>query len=151
MTMKPDFSKPFVLYADDDFDDLILVKEAFERFSRKVDMVTVYDGVEAVSFLKNLSPKDPSPCLIILDLNMPRMNGKEALKEIRTIDRFKNIPVVFFTTSSFQEDKDYAKKFKAGFVSKPLSSRQFEGIADHFIKFCNDDVMESLRSDVGIV
>lgn len=150
MTMLPDFSKPYMLYADDDFDDLILVKEAFERFSGKVDIVTVYDGVEAVSFLENLSENDPCPCLIILDLNMPRMNGKEALKEIRTLERFKNIPVVFFTTSSFQEDKEYAKKYKAGFVSKPLSSRQFEGIAANFIKYCNDDVLESIKSNVGI-
>ena len=150
MTIKPDFSKPYVLYADDDFDDLILVKEAFNRFSGKVDIATVYDGVEAVSFLKNLSQKDPCPCLIILDLNMPRMNGKEALKEIRMLERFKNIPVVFFTTSSYQEDKDYARKYKAGFVSKPLSSRQFEGIAASFIKYCSDDVIESIKPNVGI-
>ena len=148
--MIPDFSKPYVLYADDVFDDLTLVREAFERYSGKVDIVTVYDGVEAISFLESLGNNEPCPCLIILDLNMPRMNGKEALKEIRTIDRFKNIPVVFFTTSSFQEDKDYAKKYKAGFVSKPLSSRQFEGIAANFMKYCNDDILESIKADVGI-
>ncbi len=150
MTMTPDLSRPYMLYADDDFDDLVLVKEAFDRFSGKVDIVTVYDGVEAVSFLENLDQKDPEPCLIILDLNMPRMNGKEALKHIRTLERFKNIPVIFFTTSSFQEDKDYARKYKAGFVSKPLSSRQFEGIAANFIKFCDDDVLESIKPKVGI-
>ena len=86
-----------ILYADDDQDDLMLVKDAFNRYSTNIEVVTVENGSEALSYLNNLSEIDPVPCLIILDINMPLLNGKEALKEIRVMERFKHTPVVLFS------------------------------------------------------
>ena len=144
-----DYPKHVVLYADDDPDDLMLVTEAFNRYADNVEMVTATDGKEAVSYLENLSDLDPAPCLIILDINMPRLNGKEALKKIRQIQRFENIPVVLFTTSSFHADKEFAAQHKAAFITKPLDVRHLEIISDQFIDHCTDEIKRSLHRKIG--
>ena len=137
-----------VLYADDDIDDLQLVKEAFDQYASNVDVVTVRDGVEAVSYLEALSDLDPSPCLIILDINMPRMDGKQALKNIRKIERLEGIPVVMFTTSSMSIDRNFAEEYKAGFLTKPIDVRQMEVIADIFIEHCTDEIKKNIQRKI---
>ena len=77
--------KNIVLYADDDEDDLLLVKDSLSKYSN-VEVVTAQDGLEALSYLRNLSAADPLPCLIILDVNMPQLNGKQVLKDIKSMN-----------------------------------------------------------------
>ena len=134
-----------VLYADDDIDDLKFVEQAFTDSLLNIKLVLVGDGVQALDYLSRLSVLDPNPCLIILDVNMPRMNGKEALIGIRKIDRYENIPVVLFTTSSFELDRNFAIQNNAGFVTKPLDARQMQRITDQFIEHCDDEVRKSIR------
>jgi CheY-like chemotaxis protein len=134
-----------VLYADDDKDDIALVEEAFSTTTDNIELVTAHDGVAALSYLDNLSQFDPDPCLIILDVNMPRLNGKETLQKIRQMERFNKIPIVLFTTSSLPVDKIFAEKYNAGFVSKPLSTEQMRRITDQFIEHCTDEVKSTLR------
>jgi len=138
-------TKHFVLYADDDHDDLLLVKEAFSLYSKNVELVTVPDGFHAISYLKNLSEDEPAPCLIILDINMPRMDGKEALVKLRNIDRFKDVPAILFTTSSMPADREFAYKYNAGFLTKPINYKQMDKIADEFIEHCADQVKQNIR------
>lgn len=133
-------AKKIVLYADDDADDIQLVREAFNNYSQTVELVTVADGLEALAFLKNLSSDDPSPCLIILDINMPRMDGKEALMKVRQMKRFEDVPSILFTTSSQQRDKDFAEEYNAGFLTKPIDYNQIEIIAGKFIEHCSDGI-----------
>jgi CheY-like chemotaxis protein len=134
-----------VLYADDDIDDLQLVKEAFDQYASNVDIVTVNDGVEALSYLESLGELDPSPCLIILDINMPRMDGKETLRRIRKELGMKEVPVVLFTTSSMPVDRNFAHEYKAGFLTKPIDIRQMEAIADEFIEHCTDEIKKKIQ------
>jgi CheY-like chemotaxis protein len=134
-----------VLYADDDKDDIALVEEAFSTTADNIELVTAFDGVAALSYLNNLSQLDPDPCLIILDVNMPRLNGKETLEKIRQMERFNKTPVVLFTTSSLTIDKKFAEKYNAGFVSKPLSTEQMRRITDQFIDHCTEEVKNTLR------
>lgn len=141
--------KHIVLYADDDPDDLMLVQEAFTSYSDNVEIVTARDGFDALSFLQNLSPLDPTPCLIILDVNMPRLNGKETLKEIRGLNRFREIPVVLFTTSSMPLDNDFARKYQAGFITKPLDVRQMSRIADEFLDHCADEIKKNIKKRIN--
>ncbi len=136
--------KNIVLYADDDPDDLMLVIEAFRNYSDRVEIITVNDGVEALSWLKNLSDFDPRPCLVILDVNMPRLNGKETLVQIRSIERFTDLPVVLFTTSSLPPDHAFARRYKAGFITKPIDARQMERITDEFIEHCTDEIKKNI-------
>lgn len=137
--------KNIVFYADDDTDDLDLVQDAFARYSKNVEVLTARDGSQALHYLSSLSEADPTPCLIILDINMPAMNGKEVLKHIRTIERYESVPVVLFTTSSFPQDESFAKKYNAGFVTKPLDVKQMEVITELFIDHCTDEIKKSIR------
>ncbi|MCW3079401.1 response regulator [Segetibacter sp.] len=140
-------AKNIVLYADDDTDDIQLVREAFSEYSRNVELVTVEDGFEALSFLKNLSSDDPAPCLIILDINMPRMDGKEALVEIRQMKRFEEIPSILFTTSSQKRDKEFAAKYNAGFLTKPIDFSEMDVIARKFIEHCSDEIKKDIEKE----
>lgn len=141
--------KHLVVYADDDIDDLKFVEQAFSETMQNIELVTVKDGVKAIDYLSGLSTLDPVPCLIILDVNMPRLNGKETLQRIRKMDRFENIPVVLFTTSSLEQDRNFAIQYNAGFVTKPLDSRQMQRITDQFIEHCNDEVRKSIKRRVN--
>ena len=134
-----------VLYADDDIDDIRFVTDSFAESTQNIELVTAYNGLDLVRYLEKLNHLDPTPCLIILDVNMPKMNGKETLLKIRNMERFQNIPVVLFTTSSADFDKTFAKKYSAGFVTKPLDSTQMKNITDRFIEHCSDEVQKSIR------
>ncbi len=125
-----------ILYAEDDEDDQQLIKDSFVEYASDVEIVILNNGVEAVSYLNNLSVADPKPCLIILDINMPRMNGLEALKQIKSNKRFANIPAILFTTSSQQEDKKLAAQYDASIITKPVDSKQMKVITEKFIKCC---------------
>lgn len=134
-----------VLYADDDPDDLELVKDAFAQHSSNVEVVTATDGKKALAYLQSLKENEPNPCLIILDINMPMINGKEVLKNIRSHQRFKLVPIVLFTTSSLPHDLEFAKKYQAGFITKPLDVSQMEAIAELFIDHCTEEIRKNIR------
>jgi CheY-like chemotaxis protein len=117
--------KPLVvLMADDDEDDRLLVWEAFE--GRPVELRFVEDGEELMDYLycrgKYRTGDDPRPDLILLDLNMPRKDGRDALKEIRADTQLKTIPVVVLTTS--QEESEINRSYALGantFIVKPVT------------------------------
>ena len=142
--MSKNQQKHSIFYADDDEDDIMFLREAFRSYAANVELITAFDGLEALSYLSNLSSVDPSPCLIILDVNMPKMNGKELLKEIRNLHRFEAIPVVLFTTSTLPPDKAFAANYKAGFMTKPVDEKQLAAIADQFVEHCTDEIRKSL-------
>lgn len=137
--------KHIVLYADDDIDDLQLVEDALSRYTDNVEVVTFTDGMQALSYLNQLTPIDPTPCLIILDINMPRLNGKEVLQKLRTLERFEEVPVVLFTTSSQPVDQNFAYRYNAGFLTKPIDIRQMDRIADEFIEHCSDNIRKNIK------
>src|SRR5215203_5322792 len=134
-----------VFYADDDLDDLELVRDAFGQYSENVEVITATDGSKALTYLSNLNHKDTLPCLIVLDINMPVINGKEVLMRIKEMDHLQSVPVILFTTSSQPIDKNFAKRYNAGFITKPIDVKQMAFIADQFIEHCNDEVKNEIR------
>jgi len=141
-------AKLVVLYADDDVDDIQLIRDAFSPYSNKVELICVSDGLEAISFLKNIPHTAPSPCLIILDINMPRMDGKEALAKIRQMKRFENAPAILFTTSSQPIDKAFATKYNAGFFTKPMDYNQVDIVVSTFIEHCTDEINKNIETPI---
>jgi CheY-like chemotaxis protein len=141
--------KSLVLYADDDPDDIELIREAFDSFSQSVELVTFADGIELLHYLDRLDPLHPSPCLIILDVNMPRLNGKELLKKLRRNENFAEVPIVLFSTSTLPSEIEFARSFDAGFVTKPLHEQQIELIIDQLIDQCTDEVKKRIKKHRG--
>ena len=128
------FGKPITsLYADDDAEDRMLVKDAWEenRLANQLDFVE--DGEELLEYLRRAGKfshleNQPLPGLILLDLNMPRKDGREALAEIKADARLRQIPVVVLTTS--KADEDILRAYDLGvnsFILKPVT---FESLVD---------------------
>ncbi len=116
-----------IVVADDDADDRLLIREAFEecRIGNPIDFVE--DGEALMDYLRAL-PDDALPGMILLDLNMPRKDGRSALREIRADARLRCIPVIVLTTS--KSDEDIAKTYSLGvssFIAKPVS---FDGLIE---------------------
>ncbi len=141
--------KSLVLYADDDPDDIQLLSEAFEVYSNDLELMTFTDGIELLRFIETVDPFHVAPCLFILDINMPLLNGKETLRRLRRLDSFADVPVVLFSTSSLPADAAFAKNFNAGFVTKPLHTNQVHLIIDEIIEHCSDDVKRNIRRKNG--
>lgn len=137
--------KNIVFYADDDTDDLELVQDAFSRYTTNVEVVTAKDGVQALSYLKTIDHYTPAPCLIILDINMPMLGGRDVLKKIKEMPALASVPVVLFTTSSSNLDKEFAKKYDAGFITKPLDISQMQMITELFVEHCSDEIKNNIR------
>lgn len=138
-------AKHTVLYADDDIDDIQLLTEVFEDHTENIEFITFSNGLELLAYLKNLQPNQSLPCLVILDINMPLLNGTDTLVRIRDIEKFKDIPVIMFTTSSSQRDKDFAFKYNAGFFTKPINYVQLETVANILISQCNEPIRDQVR------
>jgi two-component system response regulator len=116
---------PTILIADDDADDRMMIKEALEENNFSHDMRFVQDGEELLDYLhqrgKYLTEKVFRPSLIILDLNMPKVDGREALSHIKSNDKLKRIPVIVLTTSRAEED--IVRTYDLGvnsFICKPV-------------------------------
>lgn len=113
-----------ILLVEDDKVDAMTVKRALKEIHVNNKVETAGNGEEALEYLKDSNKEDP--CIILLDLNMPRMNGIEFLKAAKQDELLKMIPVVVLTTS--KEDQDKVESFKlsvAGYMIKPVDYQQF--------------------------
>jgi two-component system response regulator len=113
-----------ILVAEDDADDRFLLRKAFEEIGLSNELVFVEDGSQLMEYLqKNLSTSPQNyPKLIILDLNMPLKDGRQALKEIKDDEVFRKIPVVIFTTSRNELIINHCYDLGANtYIIKPIS------------------------------
>jgi CheY-like chemotaxis protein len=116
-------SKPILLVEDDDV-DVMTVKRALKDLNIKNRLVNTANGEEALEYLKNNDNK--KPCIILLDLNMPKMNGIEFLQIVKADDTLKMIPVIVLTTSSQQQDIIESFELSvAGYIVKSVDYTEF--------------------------
>ena len=132
-------NKHTILYAEDDMDDVFIVRQAFEKHDH-INVVHSTNGSEALSLLENMLRRNFLPCLVILDINMPVMNGKEALQAIRRHPQLHSLQVVLFTTSNSPSDISFAQSLNATLVTKPIEYTDLENIARKFVDQCNFEV-----------
>ncbi len=131
--MKTNLKPITILMADDDPEDRQLTKEAFDENCLKNDLRFVENGEEMLDYLnrrgKYVDPESsPRPGLILLDLNMPLKDGREALQEMKADPRFKSIRVVVMTTSQADEDIAHSYSLSASsYIMKPVT---FEGLLE---------------------
>lgn len=129
--MKPDPPLLQVLVVEDDLGDVALVESAFAEHSVGSQLHHVTDGGEALAFLRREAPYGdaPRPDLIMLDLNMPRVDGRQALIEIKSDENLKSIPTIVFTTSAADSDvfASYAAHANA-YVTKPINLDDYDRV-----------------------
>jgi two-component system response regulator len=135
-----DGDRPIVLMADDDEDDCMLAEDALNQIEAGCSFCCVEDGIDLMNYLHRSGEyareaNKPLPALILLDLNMPRKSGQQALKEIKSESAFQNIPVVVLTTSG--EEKVFAVCREMGAVSlitKPTLFADWVAIMKSLVK-----------------
>ncbi len=126
-----------ILCVDDDADDLILLKQAIHKIDSGYQIIEANDGVQALDILHHMKDTNNLPCLIVLDINMPRMDGKQTLVEIQQHDTLSSIPVVMFTTSSSMLDKKFSDSKKVEMITKPINESNLITTARKFLNYCD--------------
>lgn len=141
--MNSSTTRPVILYAEDDFDDFDSVREALDQLAVDYEMHHAKNGVEAIELLQE--HPDRVPNLIVLDLNMPIMNGKEVLQWLKENEPFKKIPVMVFTTSSREDDVKLCQRHDCTFFRKPTLYRDLLHIGQVMLQMAGKDLAAGVR------
>jgi two-component system, chemotaxis family, response regulator Rcp1 len=126
-----------VLLVEDSPGDVRLTRDAFHETNQSIRLHVAVDGVEAMDFLKKRGAfvNSPRPDFILLDLNIPKMDGREVLAQIKKDDNLKTIPTIILTTSDSETDIRKSYELQANcYLSKPVQLEDFENI----VKSIND-------------
>ena len=117
----------YILCVDDDEDDCLLLEEAIKKTGKKINLKFLRSGEKAIEFLKSALEQSHLPKLMILDINMPKINGTELLSEIRDTLNI-TVPVILFTTHPRDLDILIGEKYNASLLSKPTNLRSYDAI-----------------------
>lgn len=127
----------YIVYADDDHEDQEILKEVVAEIDSRLKVITVDGGQELINYLTSLKEGQGFPCIVVLDMNMPKMDGIETLKELKSHHLFKELPVVMFSTSDNQISVQMVQKLGAAdYVKKPVTYERFLDVARHFVDIC---------------
>jgi CheY-like chemotaxis protein len=127
-----------ILLVDDDVEDQFIFCDALENVDNTEPVHIECSGVDALDYLSSL-PHQKLPCVVLADLNMPKMNGGELLKNLKADERFKNIPVVIYTTSVNEMEKQACLSLGAhAYITKPLSYKQSIEVAQMIVRLCRE-------------
>ena len=129
---------------DDDTDDILLFKDVLKEVNPSIIFNSAEDGQQAIQFLKTNNSHLPD--VIFLDLNMPRMDGKQCLAEIKRDERLHKIPVIIYTTSS--QSKDIEESIQKGalcFITKPSNIKELRNIISSIASNVHNNLEKSLR------
>src|SRR5664280_1123300 len=135
--MNPGVSNPIeILLVEDNPGDVRLIKEVFKDAKIYNNMLVAYDGEAAIEILRRDDGNVTLPDLILLDLNLPKKDGREVLREIKGDDCLKCIPVVILTTSNAEEDLIETYKMNANcYITKPVDLDQFINVVESIENF----------------
>lgn len=122
-----------IIHVDDDAEDRAFFREVIEDLNSAFRLVQFADSVSALDYFRQLKAAD-LPSLIILDINMPVIDGKLLMKEIKALPLLSDVPVVLFTTSTSTLDMVFAKKEKVGFYSKPDNVNRFRELVEEIFQ-----------------
>lgn len=143
-----------VLLVEDNPGDIRLILEAFKACETSINFHFAKDGEEAMSFLNREGQYNKAECpdLILLDLNLPKKDGREVLAEIKANKNLEHIPVLVLTSSKSENDITQAYDMRVNsFITKPNSPKQFSKMVEQIEKYwLSDDQLKLLYSDVGI-
>jgi CheY-like chemotaxis protein len=128
-----------ILLVDDDEDDRQMLQAALKMFGETCNIEEAFDGKDALVKLSQLVEKyGEIPCLIILDVNMPRMDGRETYLAIRQNKQTATIPIVVFSTSGSETDKSFFSATNTTYLTKPVKVRELVDTAKEMLSHCKD-------------
>ena len=131
-----DLPSKFILLGEDDADDQEMLKEVFTSIDTAFVLFFVNNGLEILSALEKLKD-DQMPCLIVLDYNMPGLNGADILQELSTNERYKNIPKVVWSTAVSEKFREICLELGAvDYVVKPNNVEGLEEVARYMLSLC---------------
>ena len=126
-----------ILYVDDDEDDRVIMAASVERVNPNVEVVLAENGLEALEWLKSAQESASRlPCLIVLDLNMPFLDGRETFQRLREDTGLQKVPVIVFSSSENPGDKAQFTALGIEFLTKPSSIANMSEIVNHMISLC---------------
>jgi CheY-like chemotaxis protein len=123
-----------ILWADDDLDDLMVMREVLGDIDSSHEIIEVDNGRKVLDYLHRVKLSQRFPCLIVLDMNMPVLSGRETLVALKADPVLSTIPVVIFTTSSSELDRLFCRQFGVDMMTKPLT---FSGMKEVVAKLFN--------------
>lgn len=127
----------YILVGEDDIDDQEVLQEVFSDINNSYELKFINNGRKVISFLKNLKDGE-MPCLIVLDYNMPELNGEEILKNLKKEARYKGVPKILWSTSESSANKTKCLELGASdFIVKPSKIKDLEKIAKYMLSFCS--------------
>jgi CheY-like chemotaxis protein len=127
-----------ILCVDDDADDRFFLSRAFDDINSEVVVVEAQNGLEALDYLNDVKNSGkPLPCLIVLDINMPYLDGKQTFQRLRADSFFSKIPVVVFTNGGNPNDKNHFKTYGVDLVVKPDNISYMNEIANNLLSYCS--------------
>lgn len=127
----------FILYVDDDEDDRQMLSDAIRYANQDVKVALAENGLEALDYLTSIKDNgDRLPCLIVLDINMPFLDGKETFERLRTDSVLKAVPVIVFSSSQKPADKTEFNALGIEFFTKPYEIGDMAKIVNHMIGVC---------------
>jgi CheY-like chemotaxis protein len=130
--------KSIILYVDDDNDDCLFLRTSLEDAGNKADLICATDGEEAVQYLNSVEPES-LPSLIVLDLNMPRWDGRKTLGYLKSQPHLATIPVIILSTSENSNEKEACEKMGAiSYFQKPHHFDGYRGIVNNLFSFIKD-------------
>jgi len=125
-----------VLYIDDDPDDLTFLQEAFQEVDPTYTILQASDGEEGLQTLQKLQAANHLPCLIVLDINMPKMCGRKTFERIRENSSLAAIPIVVFSTSTNPNDRAFFDSPNVAYLIKPVNFSKLIVIVKQLISIC---------------
>lgn len=133
------------LLADDDGDDRDIFRDALKEIDKSIILFDAEDGEKAIEKLKKGECKDPS--IIFLDINMPNMNGWQCLKKLKQDERFHDIPVIMYSTSSLERERQIATELGALFlITKPKTFAELKNLLTVIVNSSLKNLIEAIKS-----
>jgi CheY-like chemotaxis protein len=128
-----------ILVVDDDPEDHLILLEYFREFGKDEHVKFLENGQEALDFLESIEDDQALPRLVVLDLNMPILNGTQTLYRLKQLRRFRNIPTIIFSTSDNENEKRKCMSFGAAdYVVKPSTYEEGQQMVERFTGYISE-------------
>jgi CheY-like chemotaxis protein len=126
-----------ILLVEDDPEDQFIFEDAIRALRAPETVIVHKDGIDALEFLVHLYQSGVLPCIILADLNMPKMSGSEMLRTLKGDERFRDIPVIVYSTSINTAEKEHCLHLGAyAYITKPLTYKESLEVAEMILHVC---------------